>query len=212
MDAFFTLVESVLAILKNPVILIQLVGYIGLILIVFAETGLLFGFFLPGDSLLIAAGLFAAKGDMNVYILLSTLTAAAIIGDALGFYIGYKLGPLLYKKDDSLFFRKKHILAAKEFYEKHGGKTIIIARFVPIIRTFAPTVAGAAQMNYRRFAVFNIVGAFFWVFSMVLAGYYLGRAFGEKINDYMHLLIGGVIIVSLIPLVINWIKIKTQKN
>lgn len=212
MDAFFTLVESVLAILKNPIILIQLVGYIGLILIVFAETGLLFGFFLPGDSLLIAAGLFAAKGDMNVYILLSTLTAAAIIGDALGFYIGYKLGPLLYKKDDSLFFRKKHILAAKEFYEKHGGKTIIIARFVPIIRTFAPTVAGAAQMNYRRFAVFNIVGAFFWVFSMVLAGYYLGRAFGEKINDYMHLLIGGVIIVSLIPLVINWIKIKTQKN
>lgn len=212
MDAFFTLVESVLAILKNPVILIQLVGYIGLILIVFAETGLLFGFFLPGDSLLIAAGLFAAKGDMNVYILLSTLTASAIIGDAVGFYIGYKLGPLLYKKDDSLFFRKKHILAAKEFYEKHGGKTIIIARFVPIIRTFAPTVAGAAQMNYRRFAMFNVVGAFFWVFSMVLAGFYLGRAFGEKINDYMHLLIGGVIIVSLIPLVINWIKIKTQKN
>ncbi|RDB36853.1 MAG: DedA family protein [Spirobacillus cienkowskii] len=212
MDAFFTLVESVLAILKNPVILIQLVGYIGLILIVFAETGLLFGFFLPGDSLLIAAGLFAAKGDMNVYILLSTLTASAIIGDAVGFYIGYKLGPLLYKKDDSLFFRKKHILAAKEFYEKHGGKTIIIARFVPIIRTFAPTVAGAAQMNYRRFAMFNVVGAFFWVFSMVLGGFYLGRIFGEKINDYIHLLIGGVIIVSLIPLVINWIKIKTQKN
>jgi len=212
MDAFYTLVESLLTILKNPVILIQLVGYIGLILIVFAETGLLFGFFLPGDSLLIAAGLFAAKGDMNVFILLSTLTAAAIVGDALGFYIGYKLGPLLYKKDDSLFFRKKHILAAKEFYEKHGGKTIIIARFVPIIRTFAPTVAGAAQMNYRRFAVFNIVGAFFWVFSMVLAGFYLGRAFGEKINDYIHLLIGGVIILSLMPLVINWVKIKTQKN
>jgi membrane-associated protein len=212
MDAFYTLVESLLTILKNPVLLIQLVGYIGLILIVFAETGLLFGFFLPGDSLLIAAGLFAAKGDMNVFILLSTLTAAAIVGDALGFYIGYKLGPLLYKKDDSLFFRKKHILAAKEFYEKHGGKTIIIARFVPIIRTFAPTVAGAAQMNYRRFAVFNIVGAFFWVFSMVLAGFYLGRAFGEKINDYIHLLIGGVIILSLMPLVINWVKIKTQKN
>jgi membrane-associated protein len=211
MDAFFTLVESLMTILKNPVILIQLVGYIGLILIVFAETGLLFGFFLPGDSLLIAAGLFAAKGDMNVFILLSTLTAAAIIGDALGFYIGYKLGPLLYKKDDSLFFRKKHILAAKEFYEKHGGKTIIIARFVPIIRTFAPTVAGAAQMNYRRFAVFNIVGAFFWVFSMVLAGFYLGRAFGEKINDYIHLLIGGVIILSLMPLVINWVKIKTRR-
>jgi membrane-associated protein len=199
-------------VLKDPIKLIQVVGYTGLILIVFAETGLLIGFFLPGDSLLIAAGLFAAKGDMNILILISTLTVAAIVGDAVGFYIGRKLGPKLYNKEDSFFFRKKHLIAAHELYEKHGGKTIIIARFIPIIRTFAPTVAGAAEMNYFRFAMFNVIGGFLWVWSMLLGGFYLGRVFGDKINDYIHYLIIGVIFVSFIPIIIKWIKTRKESN
>jgi membrane-associated protein len=212
MDSIYALIQFCISILKNPILLIQTVGYIGLILIVFAETGLLFGFFLPGDSLLIAAGLFASRGDIDVAILLSTLTIAAIIGDSVGFFIGKKLGPLLYKKEDSVFFRKKHIRAAHDFYEKHGGKTIIIARFIPIIRTFAPTVAGAADMNYFRFAIFNVVGAFLWVFSMILGGFYLGRTFGDKINDYIHFLIIGIILVSFIPIFIKWMKSKKEQN
>lgn len=212
MDSIYAMVQFFLSILKNPILLIQTVGYIGLILIVFAETGLLFGFFLPGDSLLIAAGLFASRGDMDVTFLLVTLTFAAIIGDAVGFFIGRKLGPLLYKKEDSFFFRKKHIQSAHDFYEKHGGKTIIIARFIPIIRTFAPTVAGAAEMNYFRFAVFNIVGAFLWVFSMILGGFYLGRTFGDKINDYIHFLIIGIIFISFLPIIIKWVRSRKAQN
>lgn len=212
MDSINAMIHFCISILKNPILLIQTVGYIGLILIVFAETGLLFGFFLPGDSLLIAAGLFAAKGDMDVLLLLSTLTVAAIIGDAIGFFIGRKLGPLLYNKKDSFFFRRKHIKAAHDFYEKHGGKTIIIARFIPIIRTFVPTVAGAADMNYFRFVIFNIIGAFLWVFSMILGGFYLGRTFGDKINDYIHFLIIGIILISFVPIFIKWIKSRKEQN
>ncbi|WGL60219.1 VTT domain-containing protein [Pigmentibacter sp. JX0631] len=208
MDSLISFVYYLLGFLKDPILLIQTVGYIGLIIIVFAETGLLLGFFLPGDSLLIAAGLFAAKGDMNIVILLVTLTIAGIIGDAVGFYIGRKLGPLLYQKKDSFFFRRKHLLAAHDFYEKHGGKTIILARFIPIIRTFAPTVAGAAEMQYLRFAIFNIVGGFLWVWSMLLAGYFLGKTFGDKINDYIHYLIVGVIIISFLPILIKWLQAK----
>jgi len=212
MDFINSILQFLFSVLKDPIKLIQVVGYTGLILIVFAETGLLIGFFLPGDSLLIAAGLFAAKGDMNILILISTLTVAAIVGDAVGFYIGRKLGPKLYNKEDSFFFRKKHLIAAHEFYEKHGGKTIIIARFIPIIRTFAPTVAGAAEMNYFRFAMFNIIGGFLWVWSMLLGGFYLGRVFGDKINDYIHYLIIGVIFVSFIPIIIKWIKTRKESN
>ena len=212
MDFINSILQFQFSVLKDPIKLIQVVGYTGLILIVFAETGLLIGFFLPGDSLLIAAGLFAAKGDMNILILISTLTVAAIVGDAVGFYIGRKLGPKLYNKEDSFFFRKKHLIAAHEFYEKHGGKTIIIARFIPIIRTFAPTVAGAAEMNYFRFAMFNIIGGFLWVWSMLLGGFYLGRVFGDKINDYIHYLIIGVIFVSFIPIIIKWIKTRKETN
>ncbi len=213
MDSILSFIHLLLGYLKDPILIIQTVGYIGLILIVFAETGLLLGFFLPGDSLLIAAGLFAAKGDMSILILLSTLTVAGIIGDGVGFYIGNKLGPLLYQKKDSYFFRRKHLIAAHDFYEKHGGKTIIIARFIPIIRTFAPTVAGAAEMNYFRFAMFNIVGGFLWVWSMLLAGYFLGKSFGDKINDYIHYLIVGVIVISFLPIFIKWMQTKkTEKK
>lgn len=206
------IINQLILFLNDPVSLVKSAGYVGLILIVFAETGLLVGFFLPGDSLLIAAGLFAARGDMNIGFLLLFISVAAIVGDATGFYIGKKLGKMLYTKKDSFFFRRKHLLEAQEFYERHGGKTIVIARFIPIVRTFAPTVAGAACMNYLQFAIYNVIGAILWVFGMLLSGYYLGKMFGERINNYIHILILGVILVSFMPFVIKWTRSKFGKK
>lgn len=208
--SFLPDIVSMISLLNDPIQLIKTVGYIGLICIIFAETGLLFGFFLPGDSLLVTAGLLAAYGHMSVGNLIISLSLAAIVGDAVGFYIGNKLGVLLYAKKDSFFFRKKHLELAHAFYEKHGGKTIIFARFIPIIRTFAPTVAGAARMNYFRFALFNILGGIGWVIVTIFAGYYLGKAFGDKVQNYIHFLIIGIIILSLMPLILKWLKSKSK--
>ncbi|HKR63589.1 MAG TPA: VTT domain-containing protein [Thermoanaerobaculia bacterium] len=183
--------------------LVQAGGYIALAIIVFTETGLMFGFFLPGDSLLVTAGLFAAKGDLNIVFLIVLLSICAIAGDATGFEIGKKLGPALFKKEDSLLFKKKHLIAAHEFYEKHGGKTIIIARFVPVIRTFAPVVAGMAGMKYRRFAMFNIVGGIAWVVSMTMIGYLLVTIFPAT-EKHIEKVIIIVILLSLLPGVIEW--------
>jgi membrane-associated protein len=194
--------------LADPVSLVKVVGLFGLVCIIFAETALLVGFFLPGDSLLIVAGLFAAKGDLSLYWLLTLLTLAAIVGDAVGFAIGHVLGNTLYQKEDSFFFPKKHIIAAQEFYEKHGGKTIIFARFIPIVRTFVPTVAGAARMKYRVFSIYNILGGFLWVFLLVLSGFYLGSIFGERINHYIHLLILSIIFISFLPVILRFVKIR----
>jgi len=178
-------------------------GVIALITIVFAETGLLVGFFLPGDSLLVTAGLFAARGDLNVVVLLVSLSIAAIVGDAVGYAIGRRLGPKLFKKEDSLLFKRKHLVKAHEFYERYGGKTIVIARFVPIIRTFAPTVAGAAEMTYSKFAAYNVFGGLLWVFSMVLGGYALGSVV-PNIDKYIHYVIVIVVFLSLLPPFIEW--------
>ena len=190
--------------LSDPAKLISFVGLVGIILIIFVETGLLAGFFLPGDSLLITAGLFAAKGDISIVLLITGTFIAAVLGDATGFFIGKKVGQYLYTKPDSFFFKRKHLMHAHNFYQKHGGKTIIIARFVPIVRTFAPTVAGAASMKYFHFFVYNVVGAFLWVFGMCLAGYYLGYAFGEKIDSYIHILILIVVFLSFLPILCQW--------
>lgn len=178
-------------------------GTLALIAIVFAETGLLVGFFLPGDSLLVTAGLFAARGDLNVVMLLVTLSIAAVVGDAVGYGIGRRLGPKLFKKEDSLLFKRKHLVKAHEFYERYGGKTIVIARFVPIIRTFAPTVAGAAEMTYSKFAMFNVFGGILWVFSMVLGGYALGSVI-PNIDKYIHYVIIIVVFLSLLPPLYEW--------
>ena len=198
-------VTETLSLLNNPIALIKAAGTIGLVCIIFAETGLLFGFFLPGDSLLVSAGLLAATGHLSMPTLLISLSTAAIVGDALGFYIGQKLGPVLYTKKDSFFFRKKHLELAQEFYLKHGGKTILFARFIPIIRTFAPTVAGAAKMNYLRFAIFNVVGGIGWVFSTLFAGYYLAKIIGPKVQDYIHYVIIIIILLSVAPLGYKWL-------
>lgn len=191
--------------------------YFGLALIVFAETGLAVGFFLPGDSLLVVAGLFAAKENgLSVTILLVTLFVAAVVGDAVGYYSGLKLGPRLFTRQKSLLFRPSHLQRAQEFYEKYGGKTIIIARFVPIVRTFAPIVAGAAQMPYRRFVAYNVVGGFLWVFSMILTGYFLGqiveRQFGVSLEDHIEWVVIIVVALSLLPPVIEWLKSRREKK
>jgi len=190
--------------------LVQTGGYIALAIIVFAETGLMIGFFLPGDSLLVTAGLFAAKGDLDIVFLNVLLIICAILGDATGYYIGKKLGPALFRKEDSLLFKKKHLIATHEFYEKHGGKTIIIARFVPIIRTFAPVVAGMADMPYRRFAAFNIIGGIGWVFSMTMVGYSLIKIFPEA-EKHIHVIIVAVILISFIPGVVELLRAKRRR-
>jgi len=182
--------------------LIRMGGLIGLVVVVFAETGLMVGFFLPGDSLLVTAGLFAAKGDLNIVGLNLAVMAAAILGDATGYWIGRRAGHALYSRPNSFFFRKQHLIKTHEFYEKHGGKTIVIARFVPIIRTFAPVVAGAAEMGYRQFATYNIVGGIGWVASMTLTGYFLGRAVPD-IDKHIHIVVAVVIFLSLLPGIIS---------
>ena len=182
--------------------LIKAVGYAGLFAIVFAETGLLIGFFLPGDTLLISAGLLIQQDKVNLelWILIPLLIAAAVIGDAVGYQVGKHTGPRLFKREDGRLFRRDHLLRAERFYEKHGGKTIVVARFLAFIRTFAPTVAGAAQMPYPRFAMFNIVGAAAWVPAMTLLGYFFGKTIPENLIDVFFIgLLGAMVLFSSAP-------------
>jgi membrane-associated protein len=190
--------------------LVQAGGYVALAIIVFTETGLMIGFFLPGDSLLVTAGLFAAKGDLDIVFLNLLLMFCAIAGDATGYYIGKKLGPALFRKEDSLLFKKKHLIATHEFYERHGGKTIIIARFVPVVRTFAPVVAGIAGMGYRKFAMFNILGGIGWVFSMTMVGYSLIKIFPQA-EKHIHVIIVVVIFLSILPGIIEILRARMKK-
>ena len=185
--------------------LIQWGGLLIICIIVFVETGLFAGFFLPGDSLLVTAGIFAAAGHLNLAYLIFFVSLCAIIGDQLGYYIGHKTGKLLFKKQDSLFFKQERLEKAKQFYEKHGPKTIVLSRFVPIVRTFAPAVAGAANMAYKKFVFFNIFGGILWVFATVLTGYFLGTLI-PGIGKYLHIVIGVVIVISFIPIVHEIIK------
>jgi membrane-associated protein len=166
--------------------------------IVFAETGLFVGFFLPGDSLLVTAGVFAGAGHLKLAWLLSLVTLCAIAGDQLGYFIGWRAGETLYQRKDSRFFNRKHLERAHEFYERNGGKTIILARFLPIVRTFCPPVAGAAKMSYGRFFLYDIAGGICWVWSMVLLGYTLGRTI-PNVDKRIHYIIAGVIVVSFMP-------------
>ena len=185
-------------------------GYVVILFVVFAETGLAAGFFLPGDSLLFVAGLFAADGQFNLFALLFGVFLAAVIGDAVGYFTGAKMGPRLFKRQKSLLFRPSHLQKAQAFYEKYGGKTIIIARFVPIVRTFAPIVAGAAQMPYRQFVIFNVIGGFLWVFTMILGGFFLGRAF-PALREHIEIVVIVIVALSLMPPVIEYLKSRREK-
>jgi membrane-associated protein len=185
-------------------------GYVVILFVVFAETGLAAGFFLPGDSLLFVAGLFAADGKFNLFALLIGVFLAAVIGDAVGYFTGAKMGPRLFKRQKSLLFRPSHLQKAQAFYEKYGGKTIIIARFVPIVRTFAPIVAGAAQMPYRQFVIYNVIGGFLWVFTMILGGFFLGRAF-PALREHIEIVVIVIVALSLMPPVFEYLKSRREK-
>jgi len=182
--------------------LIQWGGYVLLVGIVFAETGLLIGCFLPGDSLLITAGLLAAAGHLNIWWINGLLIAAAIIGDSVGYAIGARLGPRIFTREKSLLFNPRHVLRTRHFYEKYGPKTIVIARFVPIIRTFAPVLAGVGMMEYRRFLTYNVLGGIGWVVSMSWAGYLLGQAV-PNISRHMHVLVIVIIVLSCVPIAVE---------
>ena len=190
--------------------LIRSGGYVVLSTIVFAETGLFIGFFLPGDSLLFTAGLIASQGLFNVFYLMVLLSLMAIIGDAVGYSIGFKAGGALYKRPDTFWFRRKHLLYAKEFYEEHGGKAIFLARFVPFARTFAPVVAGIAQMSYPRFASYNICGGIFWVCSMITAGFFLGSFHWVRQNLEKVILL--IVFISILPIVIEYFRNRRKVN
>ena len=182
--------------------LIQWGGYILLVAIVFTETGLLVGLFLPGDSLLITAGLLAGAGILNIWWLNGLLIAAAIVGDSTGYAIGARLGPRIFTREKSLLFNPKHVVRTQRFYEKYGPKTIVIARFVPIIRTFAPVLAGVGQMRYRRFVTYNVAGGIGWVASMTGAGYVLGQTV-PNISKHMHVLVIVIIVLSCVPIAVE---------
>ena len=178
--------------------LIQWGGYAVLAIIVFAETGLLIGFFLPGDSLLVTAGLFAGTGDLDIWILFVLLSLMAIAGDAMGYWFGRVTGPRIFNREKSLLFAKDHLVAAKKFFEHHGPKAIVIARFIPLVRTFTPIVAGVGEMPYVRFTGYNVIGGILWVGSMLGVGYFLGRSI-PGIEEKLHIVIGVIIVVSILP-------------
>src|SRR3989338_21741 len=184
--------------------LIRVGGYVAITAIVFAETGLLLGFFLPGDSLLVTAGVVAARGGaLPTRPPRAPLCAAAIAGDSTGYAIGYHLGPRIFAREDSRWFHKNHVIRTQRFYEKYGAKTIVLARFIPIVRTFAPTVAGVGKMRYRTFLTFNVLGGIGWVLSMTLTGYFLGRSVLDM-GRHLHWIIGTVILLSVLPLLREW--------
>lgn len=191
--------------------LIKTVGYIGIWAIVFTESGLLFGFFLPGDSLLFTAGFLASQGYLNIWILMAGCFIAAVTGDSVGYYIGQKYGKRLFHKKDSVLFHKDHLIKAQEFYKKHGGKTIIIARFLPFIRTFAPIVAGIGDMKYSAFLTYNIIGGILWAIGVTYAGYVLGNIIPD-VDKYLLPVIGLIIVVSTAPALYHAVKTKENRK
>ncbi len=182
--------------------IIRSVGYIGLFGIVFAETGLLAGAFLPGDSLLFTAGVLASQDYLNIWILMPVCFVAAIVGDATGYYIGHRYGRSLFHKEESRFFKPSYLEKSEAFFNKHGGKAIVLARFMPIVRTFAPVIAGISVMHYRRFALYNVTGAVLWAIGVTLAGYFLGSTI-PSIDKYLLPIIALIVFVSIAPSAIH---------
>lgn len=191
--------------------LILTVGYLGVFAIIFAESGLLFGFFLPGDSLLFTAGFLASQGFLDIRVLVVGTVVAAIAGDSVGYAFGHRVGRKLFKRKESLFFHKKNLVKAEQFYEKHGGKTIILARFMPFVRTFAPIVAGIGKMNYSRFLSFNVIGGFLWALGIPVAGFWLGSVI-PGVDQYLLPIIGLIIIISIAPPIVHILKSKEQRK
>lgn len=196
--------------MPDPIVIIKTVGLIGIFLMVFAESGLFFGFFFPGDSLLFSAGLIASGGFFDIRILIAGCIIAAILGDSVGYWMGKRMGPRLFYKDTGFFFRKKRIEDAAAFYKKHGIYTIIIARFIPIIRTFAPIVAGIGKMEYKSFLSYNIIGGVMWVLILVLLGYFLGQIIPNP-DIYILPIVLGIIVTSFLPIGYKYILESSKK-
>jgi membrane-associated protein len=188
-------------------------GFYFLLIVVFAETGLFFGFFLPGDYLLFMAGLLCSSGmiDVSLGTLLLSVILAGFLGNYMGYWFGYRTGPMLFNKNDSLFFKKRYIVIAEEFYAKHGGMALVLGRFFPIIRTFAPIFAGVVKVDFKKFTLYNLAGSIMWVNTFILSGYFLGRKY-PQIKDYLEYVVLGLIIVTTIPLVIAFLKKRLVKS
>lgn len=198
--------------LIDPVKLLREGGFYLLLFVIFAETGLFFGFFLPGDYLLFLAGMFVAtnKLDVSIYILIAGLVAAAVAGNFVGYWFGKRTGPVLYQREDSFFFKKRYLKTAEVYYRKQGAFALIMGRFIPIVRTFAPIIAGIVRLDFNKFAFYNITGAFLWISSLTLLGFYLGRSFEQEINDYLFYIIIGFILITAIPLIVTYLKRKIE--
>ncbi len=203
--------------LMDPEYLLSHGGFYIVVLIVFAETGLFFGFFLPGDYLLFLAGLFCALGkiDVDIVTMYFGILGAGILGNFTGYWFGYRTGPMLFKRKDSLLFKRKYVIMAEEFYQKYGGTALVIGRFVPIVRTFAPIFAGVVKLNFRKFVFYNVTGALLWVSLLTLTGYFLGIKFPEIIN-YVEYIIVGLIAIAFLPIVIalfkRWLKNRKKET
>ncbi|MFA5936796.1 MAG: VTT domain-containing protein [Candidatus Paceibacterota bacterium] len=191
--------------------LIKTIGYFGVFFVIFAESGLFFGFFLPGDSLLFTAGLLASQGYFSIVVLISLTILGAIGGDQVGYLFGKKVGPKIFTRDDSFYFKKKYITDAEIFYQKHGKKTIILARFVPIVRTFVPILAGVGNMHYKTFVSYNIIGGVLWGLGIPLLGYFLGESI-PNIDKYLLPIIILIVFLSILPTIFSLIKNKYNKN
>jgi len=185
-------------------------GYALLAGIVFAETGLLVGLFLPGDSLLFTVGVVTGAGELDIVKVCTLLTVMSILGDQSGYFLGYRTGPRIFRKKDSLVFKQEYVKRTQDFYEKHGGKTLIYAKFVPIVRTFAPFMAGVGRMKYSRFLMFNVVGGVLWVVSMTMAGYYLGAV--PFVRRHFEKVVIGIVLVSVLPVIIQIVKSRREST
>ncbi len=198
------MIETITSLI-SPTEIISTLGTIGVIAIIFIETGLFVGFFLPGDSLLITAGFFASQGYVSLPILLVGTFIASVLGDNTGYFFGKKIGPKIFTKEDSTFFKKSHITKAQDFYNTHGKKTIILARFIPVVRTFAPIVAGVGNMQYRTFFLYNLMGVFIWTWGALLFGYFFGQLIPDA-EKYIYLVVIFIVVVSSLPAVKQIVK------
>ncbi len=200
--------------LLDPKQLLLVGGFYVVLFVVFAETGLFFGFFLPGDYLLFMAGMFVATNrlDVSIYTLIIGLVLAAIAGNFVGYWFGRKTGPVLYQKKDSMFFKQKYLIAAEDYYRKQGAFALILGRFIPIVRTFAPIFAGVVKLDFRKFAFYNISGAILWVTSLTLLGYILGRQFEQEIDSYLLYIIIAFIAITTIPLLFAYFKKRIDRS
>lgn len=194
----------------DPEKLLKEGGFYVVLFVIFAETGLFFGFFLPGDYLLFLAGMFVATGklDVSIFTLIFGLFVAAVLGNFVGYWFGKKTGPVLYERKDSFFFKKRYLKAAEDYYNKQGAFALVMGRFVPIVRTFAPIFAGVVGLEFKKFALYNIAGGLLWITSLTLLGYFLGKRFEKEINDYLLYIITGFVIITSIPLIIAFVRKK----